>query len=82
MAIRKPITAVNTTRMARLGRTTQISITRTGIRNRISLIDTPTPGRTRLIVMTNIGTARGIDVTVSGSEFACDSLGESGLDTP
>ena len=58
------------------------SITRTGIRNRISLIDSPTPGRTRLIVMTNIGTARGIDVTVSGSKFACDSLGESGLDTP
>ena len=77
LAIRKPTTGANTIRTAHLSRTTQISITRTvihnrtditriGIRSRTSRTGMPTPGLTRLIVTTHIGTANGIEATGSG----------------
>lgn len=72
MATRRGITALNIRRTA-LNRTTQTSITRTGIRSHTSLIDTPTRGLTRLTVMTNPGTASGAVAAGRGSEFDCVS---------
>ena len=72
MVTRRVITGPNTLRMVHRP-TTQTSITRTGIRNRTLLIDPPTHGPTRLIVMTNRGTGGGIVAAGRGSEFDCVS---------
>ncbi len=74
-AIRKTISATNTIRTAHLSLTTATSTTRTGIRSRTSLIDPPTHGLTRLIAMTNHGTAA-IAAMGCGLEFACGSSRE------
>ena len=75
---RRAITEVNTQHTTRLG----AGITPTGIRSRILLIDLPTRGLTRLIVMTNPGTASGTAAADFVTEFACGSLRQSCLDTP
>jgi len=72
--IRKATTETDPTGTDQLSRTTQTSITRTGIRSRTLLIDIPMPGLIPLIVMTDTGTASRIDATGCGFEFGCDSL--------
>ena len=72
-AIHRAISAANTIRTAHLSRTTQMGITRIGIRSRTSLINTPTPGRTRLIVTTDPGTASGTAAARFVLELDCDS---------
>jgi len=82
MVIRKATTEANTIRTAQLSRTTLTGITRIVIHSRTSLVDTVTPGLTRLIVTTPTDIANDIDAMGSGWEFACDSFRGPSLDTP
>jgi len=61
---------------------TRTSTTPIGIRSRTSPIGTPIHGLTRLIVMTNPVTDRGIAAMASAPESNCDSCRDWLLDTP
>src|SRR5258708_3492737 len=82
MVILKRTTEGSTTRTAQLSPTIRQGTIRTVIHSRTSLIDTRTPGLTRLIVTTPTDIANDIDAMGSGWEFACDSFRGPSLDTP